>query len=326
LHFRQSRFSLGSAVKPFVALLAEDLGVADTFRVTLRKARTYGVPRKILSFEQDHFSREDRRTVFTVGTGLQRSLNTVFGPLIKTLEDEIGVNGLVQYFEGFGFNQPIQWNTAHSTLNERFPIYGSELYKERLYADHPDYYRANIYSLGIGGENMMRVTPMHVAMMGAYLANGAYMPMPKLEVARARRVFAEPSPNPRSVRRVREHMRASVTNKKGTSHLMNYGPTKELYVAAKTGTSTRMLSPYEIDVYDLPTRMPDEEWSGYHSWSMALAGPEAHDIRAVVVVSVHDAVRSGFNPDRKRSEWASRVAVPVTKQVLTFMQEHEYFN
>lgn len=326
LHFRQSRFSMGSALKPFVALWAEDLGIADTFRVTLRSARTYGVPRKILAFEQNHFSREDRRATFTVGTGLQRSLNTVFGPLIKIIEDEVGVNGVVQYFEELGFNQEIAWNTAHPALNERFPIYTSELYKERLYADHPEYYRANIYSLGIGAENMMRVTPLHVAMMGSYLANGAYLPTPKLEVDRARRVFARPSPNARSVRRVREHMRASVTHKKGTSHLMNYGPTKELYVAAKTGTSTRMLSPYEIDLYDLPTRKPDEEWSGYHSWSMALAGPGAHDVRAVVVVSIHDAVRAGFNPETKRSEWASRVAVPVTKNILTFMKEHDYFN
>lgn len=323
MHFRQSPQSLGSAFKPFVAALAEEAGLAQSYRMTLREARVAGVPRKILKFEQDHLPREDRRRAIGVAEGMQRSLNLVFAPLSKAVQDELGTERMVQYFERFGFNQPLRWHTAHARLNRAFPIHSSQLYADRLTPHSPQYYRANIYSLGIGGENMMRVTPLHVAMMASYLANGETMPFPKIERDLAPAVFARPALKRETLAQVRAWMRGSVTARRGTSHSLYQGDLKPLYLAAKTGTSTRLLHPYEQDKYGLRgyTNPP----TGYHAWHVTLAGLGDADLRAVVVVSLHDAIPAGYTEAVPQSEWASRAAAPVTRRVLEALLELGYF-
>lgn len=325
MHFRQSAYSLGSAFKPFIAAVAEDAGLGSTFTGSLHLARTMGVPSRIYSFEAKTLPAEDRLRSFTIEEGLYRSLNTVFAPLAWQLQQSLGRDSLVARLESIGFNRPITWNSAYDGLNKYFPIRTSELFKERLDPDSPEYYRANIYSLGIGAENMLRATPLHLALMTSYLANGRYVPAPTLETDRPVLALSRPGLGTEALQHIRSYLRKGVTHRRGTSHRLYQPPLESLFIAAKTGTSTRNLTPFEVHRYGLLDRPDIKELTGYHAWSVAIAGPSENDLRVVAVVSIHDAMRSGYRPGLEESEWASRTAVRVMYEVLSCLEREGFF-
>ncbi|MFC1732109.1 peptidoglycan D,D-transpeptidase FtsI family protein [candidate division KSB1 bacterium] len=151
---------------------------------------------------------------------LQKSSNVYFA----MLGSMIGAQALHETAGRFGFNRSIGWNTASTSLDAGFEM-------KRSFFPGVNELSASALSWASIGQHKVLVSPMHVALMTAAIANGGDLMLPSLELNRfpktAQKVISSATAG-----KLREMMRLVVEN--GTGYRANV---PGLAVAGKTGTA-----------------------------------------------------------------------------------------
>jgi len=185
-----------------------------------------------------------------------KSSNVYFSKLSLTL----GASVIAETMEKFGFNREIVWNTSSTLLRDSFGIAPS------VFPDPRTLTPEELCWLSLGQYKVL-VTPAHIALITAAIANGGLLYMPSIELGRFPKIENRII-SPKTAKLLREMMRGVV--EKGTGYRANI---PELAIAGKTGTA------------ETGSDKP-------HSWFVSFA--PVHDAKLVVVVIVENGGYGGI--------------------------------
>lgn len=207
---------------------------------------------------------------------LQKSSNVYFAQLILALGPAI----VDEYSNKFGFNSELKWNTSNRSIDEVFEISRSTFPEPAALSEEE-------LSWSALGQHKVLVTPLHIALLTASIANGGNIVKPSIELGRFRKIRNR-AIKTRTAEQLRSIMRTVV--EKGTGYRANV---PDLNIAGKTGTA-------------------ETETGAPHSWFVSFAPVE--DARMVIVVVIENGGYGGV------------AAAEVARKIYIKAAQLDYFN
>ena len=225
--FNRALFGLyppGSVMKLVIASAALEENITPEF---VSGARGFTPEFAANPIHEHEFAEYNAKGIAWTGHGrlslskaLLKSSNVYFSRLSLTLGSPV----IVKSIEKFGFNGEIRWNTSSALLEDSFGITPS------VFPDPPELTPEELCWSSLGQYKVL-VTPVHMALLTAAIANGGFFYRPSIELGRFPKV-EERIISSKTAKLLREMMRSVV--EKGTGYRANI---PDIAVAGKTGTA-----------------------------------------------------------------------------------------
>ncbi len=276
----QGLFPPGSVFKIITAAAALEKGIQPEYVSGAEGFIPSGSARPVHEHEWEEYSAKGKvwtgHGKMNMEKGFQKSSNVYFAKLSR----ELGKVNIFENAERFGFNTSIKWNTASGSLQEWFNI------KESRFPD-PDIMSPEGLAWASIGQNRVLISPMHMALITAAIANGGNLMMPSIELGRFPKKYSRVCSKSTS-EKLRKMMRLVV--KKGTGYRANV---PGLEISGKTGTAENSS--------DKP-----------HSWFVSFAPYRSPEL--VIVAVVENGGYGGYT------------AAKVIRSLMLSAKEYGYFN
>ncbi|MFC1477230.1 peptidoglycan D,D-transpeptidase FtsI family protein [candidate division KSB1 bacterium] len=220
----QGRYAPGSVFKVLIAAAALEQGIDPEIRSGPEGFTPAGAGSPVHEHEFEEYSLKGIAWTGHGKLSMEKALRKSSNVYFAALSQQLGAESVVDMAENFGMNGNIEWNSAGEGLNIWFPTSVSEF---------PAAHRLNPEALAWSaiGQYKVLVTPLHMALMTAAIANGGDLLKPSLELGRypksVRKVMKE-----KTARELRDMMRKVVEN--GTGYRCKV---PGLRIAGKTGTA-----------------------------------------------------------------------------------------
>ncbi|MFQ5603616.1 MAG: peptidoglycan D,D-transpeptidase FtsI family protein [bacterium] len=234
----KGRYPPGSTFKTVVACAAIEKGLNPVWTIGANGYLPPGVRRKRV-FDHERASYRKRGRVWRghgsidMTRALVKSSNAYFARLGVTVGDSL----MHDIAYRFGFNQPVEWNTASEALKKGIVVFRSSF---------PPTENAHELAWSSIGQEKVLTTPLQLALIAAAIANNGVLMKPKLELHQPpevwHRVVSE-----ETAKTVQKMMREVVWTQGGTAWRLRMS---EVEAAGKTGTA-------EINQ---PIKMADGTW------------------------------------------------------------------